>query len=108
MIRFHLDEHIPAAVAEGLRRRGMDATTTVQAGLLGANDETQLRYALSHDRVLVTSDADFLRLHERETPHAGIVYGPKGKHSIGELLHGLIMIAECLSPEDMRGYVEFL
>lgn len=26
-IRFYLDEHIPAAVAEGLRRRGVDSLT---------------------------------------------------------------------------------
>ena len=33
-IRFHLDENVPLAVAEGLRRRGVGVTTTSQAGLL--------------------------------------------------------------------------
>ena len=32
-MRFHLDEHVPHAIAEGLRRRGIDVTTTVEAGL---------------------------------------------------------------------------
>ena len=31
MIRFHLDEHVPTAVALGLRRRGIDVTTPADA-----------------------------------------------------------------------------
>ena len=29
-IRFHLDEHSPKAVAEGLRRRGIDTTMAAE------------------------------------------------------------------------------
>jgi hypothetical protein len=32
-IRFHLDEHIDPNIARGLRRYGIDVTTTVDAGL---------------------------------------------------------------------------
>lgn len=35
-IRFHLDEHIDPAVADGLRRRHIEVTTAAEAGLLGA------------------------------------------------------------------------
>jgi hypothetical protein len=107
-IRFHLDENVPSAIAEGLRRRGVEATTTPQAGLLSAGDEKQLDFAQSHGRVLVTCDTDFLRLHNQGVPHAGLVYSPKGKRSVGELVHGLIMIAECLTPEEMQNHVEYL
>jgi hypothetical protein len=31
-IRYHLDEHVDPAVAEGLRRRGVDVTTEVETG----------------------------------------------------------------------------
>jgi predicted nuclease of predicted toxin-antitoxin system len=44
-IRFHLDEHCPTALAEGLRRRGIDVTTTPEAGLMQATDEEQLAFA---------------------------------------------------------------
>jgi len=37
-IRFLLDEHIPASLAAGLRRRKIDVTTTAEAGLIGAED----------------------------------------------------------------------
>ncbi len=63
MLRFHLDEHIDTAIADGLRRRGIDVTTTAEAGLRGAGDEAHVAFALSEGRVLVTNDADFLRLH---------------------------------------------
>jgi antitoxin component of RelBE/YafQ-DinJ toxin-antitoxin module len=33
-IRFHLDENISASVADGLKRRGIDVTTTVEVGLM--------------------------------------------------------------------------
>ena len=107
-IRFHLDEHVPSSIAEGLRRRGISATTTPEAGLRGASDEKQLDFAHSDDRVFVTCDTDFLRLHHQGVPHAGIVYSPKGKRSIGELLHGLIMVAECLDADEMKNHVEYL
>jgi hypothetical protein len=40
-IRFHLDEHIPNAIAKGLRQRGIDVTTTVEAGLRTLSDDSQ-------------------------------------------------------------------
>lgn len=36
-IRFHLDENCSHAIAAGLRRRGIDVTTTPEAGLLNAS-----------------------------------------------------------------------
>jgi hypothetical protein len=44
-IRFHLDENCPRAIAAGLRRRGIDVTTTPEAGLMGASDEQQVTTA---------------------------------------------------------------
>ncbi|WP_289500441.1 hypothetical protein [Gloeocapsopsis sp. IPPAS B-1203] len=34
-IKFHLDENVSHAVAEGLCRRGIDLTTTPEAALIG-------------------------------------------------------------------------
>lgn len=33
-VRFHLDENVSNAVAEGLRRRGVDVTTTPEEALI--------------------------------------------------------------------------
>ena len=44
-IRFHLDENVDGAIAEGLRRRSIDVTTTPDVGLIGASDEEQVAFA---------------------------------------------------------------
>ena len=69
-IAFLLDEHVAHAVAQALRRRGIDAQTATEAGLLGVTDARFLAYARRAGRVVVTHDDDFLRLHQRQ-PHAG-------------------------------------
>src|SRR5206468_2383329 len=61
-IRFHLDEHCPTGLADGLRRRGIDVTTTPEAGLLHASDEEHVAFALRQGRVVFTQDEDFLIL----------------------------------------------
>lgn len=58
-IRFHLDENANNAIADGLRRRGIDVTISVQANLISASDEQQLAYAHAQGRVLFTQDRDF-------------------------------------------------
>jgi predicted nuclease of predicted toxin-antitoxin system len=59
VILYHLDEHVSPAIADGLRRRGIDASTTVEAGLRSATDEAHLAYAQAQGRVMVTCDRDF-------------------------------------------------
>lgn len=73
-IRFHLDEHVPHAVADGLRRLGIDVTTTTDAGLLGSDDVAQMAYGLTEQRVILTEDDDFLVLASQGASHAGLVY----------------------------------
>jgi predicted nuclease of predicted toxin-antitoxin system len=107
-IRFHLDENCDPRVASGLRLHGIDLTTTAEAGLLGASDEEQLRYAAGGGRVIVTRDADFLRLAAAGAEHAGIVYWRPEARQLGELVRRLVLIWELLEPAEMRDYVEYL
>jgi predicted nuclease of predicted toxin-antitoxin system len=76
-IRFHLDENCDPRIAAGLKLHGVDVTTTPEAGLLHASDETQLVYAVAQQRVIVTQDTDFLRsaAARHETP--GIAFYPE-------------------------------
>jgi predicted nuclease of predicted toxin-antitoxin system len=78
-IKFYTDEHIPSAVVEGLRRRGIDVLTTSEAGMLGALDEAQLTLATEHERVIFTQDDDFLKLHAGGIEHSGIIYVHQGE-----------------------------
>jgi predicted nuclease of predicted toxin-antitoxin system len=91
-IRFHLDEHCPTALAEGLRRRGIDVTTTPEAGLLQATDEEQLAFARREGRVVFTQDEDFLKLHATGSPHAGITYCHQESRSLGDIIRSLTLL----------------
>jgi hypothetical protein len=107
-IRFHLDENCSRSIAGGLRRRGIDVTTTPESGLMGALDEQQTAYSLAHGRVLFTQDQDFLRLDARGVAHAGIAYCAKDTKTIGELIQSLVLIWEIYDPAEMAGRVEYL
>jgi hypothetical protein len=102
-----MDEHVPRAVTEGLRRRGVDVITAREAGMLEAEDAQHLAHALGEGRVIVTQDADFLRLHASGHIHGGIVYAPQ-QTAIGTMVRGLMPIHDALSADDMAGHVEFL
>jgi hypothetical protein len=107
-IRFHLDENCAGAIATGLRRHGIDVTTTPEAGSLGASDPVQVAYALPLDRVIFTQDGDFLGIHGSGVPHPGIAYCPKDSRTIGEIIHSLVLIWEVYEPEEMVDHVEFI
>jgi hypothetical protein len=107
-IRFHLDEHVPKAVAAGLRSHGIDVTTAAEAGLLSAEDRQHLAFAASQARVLVTHDRHFLKHAASGTAHAGIAYCHQEKYAVGELLQALLLLHACSTADDMRARVEYL
>jgi predicted nuclease of predicted toxin-antitoxin system len=107
-IRYHLDEHVDPVIADGLRRRGIDVTTTVEAGLRSAIDEEHVRFARTQQRVIVSSDRDFLVLAHRGTVHAGIVFYRQGRYTAGEMIRRLVRLWEQRTPEEMQNHVEFL
>ena len=59
---YQLDENMPRAVTEGLRRPDVDVTTTADGGPVGATDQEQLLFGRGEGRVLVTRDAELLPL----------------------------------------------
>jgi predicted nuclease of predicted toxin-antitoxin system len=107
-LRFHLDENVASAIADGPRRRGIDVTTTPGVGLLGATDARQAAFALPEGRVIFTQDRDFLRLHAAGTPHAGLAYCRQHARSIGEIIRGLTLLWETMEPARMRDWLVYL
>ena len=107
-IRFHLDEHCPHAIADGLQRRGIDVTTSTDAGLLRASDQAHLAFGSVQGRVIFTEDDDYLVLAAYGTPHAGIAYCHQQTRSIGEIIDGLALIWEICEPGEMANRVEYL
>ena len=107
-MRFHLDEHVDPAIAVGLRRRGIDVTTTADANLLSAPDPEHVEFALRELRVVFTNDSDFLALHQSGVHHYGIAYCERSARSIGEIIRHLCLMNDCLADDEMVGCVEYL
>jgi hypothetical protein len=77
-IRFFTDEDIHGSVANALRRAGVDARSTPEAGRLHEADESQLLWAANQGFVVVTFNVGhFVSRHVdwmgRGQHHAGIV-----------------------------------
>jgi predicted nuclease of predicted toxin-antitoxin system len=107
-LRFHLDENVDPDVALALRRQGIDVTVTREMGLLGQPDEVQLAFACQQGRVIVTHDTDFLRLASQNAAHWGVAFCKKNTRSLREIIRSLVLIYEVLSPDEMRGWIEYL
>lgn len=107
-IRYHLDEHIDHAVAEGLRRREIDVTTALDVNLIGATDLDQLQFASGQGRVMVTHDADFLRLADERIAHYGIAYQHPRRFTIGGMILALTALWRARTAEEMVNHIEFL
>ena len=80
-MRLYLDEDLAPAIAEQLRRRGIDAVTAHDVAMTGVSDVAQLDHAASEARALVTRNVRHFRALgnariRSQTPHAGIILCP--------------------------------
>lgn len=107
-IRFLLDEHVPAAVAAGLRQKGVDAATVQELGRSGLSDVAQVQFASTENWVLVTFDPDYLEMARQQMQHSGIVWCVERKYSIGQLVRALAALHAMSNQEKMQNQVEFL
>jgi uncharacterized protein with PIN domain len=111
-LSFYFDQHVPAAIANALRLRGVDVLQALADRHDQADDERLLLRATALGRVLFTQDEDLLALAHRyqaESRHfAGVVYAHQMRVSIGKCIADLEMISKASSPGEMANRVEFL
>lgn len=107
-LRFHLDEYVNGAVEYALRKHGLDITTTHGTELHASADPTQLEFAASRNRVLVTYDRDFLRLHKAGVSHTGIAYCDQGRRTRREIIRRLVALSGQYAPEEMANRIVYL
>ena len=114
-MKLYLDEDISPKVSVILRKKGMDAVSAHEAGMLEASDEEQLSFAAAEGRAMVTRNRDdFITLtvqfFEALKPHKGLIIVP---HTIpGSEFSKLATLLVKFSkdhPQDMASYtIEFL
>lgn len=96
-LRFHLDENVSNDVARALRMRGIDVTTTADAGLVRATDSEQLAFVNQERRAFVTRDADFLRMSQAGAEHYGTFFWSPHKRDLSNAVRTLSLIGFCLA-----------
>ncbi|CAN1208802.1 DUF5615 domain-containing protein [Tumidithrix helvetica PCC 7403] len=107
-IRYHLDENVNRAIAQGLRSAGIDVTTPREVGLLGKSDMEHLMFANTQKRILITHDDDLLVIAHHGHEHHGIAYCRKDARSTGNIIRTLILLYEVASSDEMMGKIEYL
>ncbi len=114
LIRLYVDEDAMArALVQGLRARGVDVTTVLDAGMSEQDDRAQLEYAAAQGCVLYTFNVGhFCKLHSdylaRGKDHAGIIVVNRQRYSVGEQIRRLLRLINTKSAEDMRNSLYFL
>lgn len=74
MAKIYADEQFPRPAVEHLRRLGHDILTVQEAGCAGSTDPEVLMFAIAHNRTILTQNRrDFIKLHQLQPVHAGIV-----------------------------------
>jgi hypothetical protein len=113
-IRLYFDvDSMERAVLIGLRARGIDATTALEAGMTEATDEEQLEFARSQGRVLFSFNVShFCHLHSEYLghgeSHAGIIVAPQKRYPVGERIRRLLSLLAAKKAEEMQNRLEFL
>jgi hypothetical protein len=114
-VKLYLDEDISPKVSVILRKRGIDAVSAHEAGMLEVSDENQLSFAAAEGRVMVTRNRDdFITLtvqfFEALKPHRGLIIVP---HTVpgpefGKLAALLVKFSKDY-PQGLENYtIEFL
>jgi hypothetical protein len=105
-VKFYLDEHVSHAILKALRRNGFDVVTAHDASLSGQPDVLHLEFAARKNRVLISQDDDFLRLHSSGMQHAGILYFPQ--HTpVRIMIEHALLVGGAMTPEEIRNTIQY-
>lgn len=111
-VAFYMDVHIPVAITEQLRRRGVDVVTAIEEGTNELPDEELLKVTTAAARIVFTHDIGFKALAEQwqrqSKRFAGLAYGHAEGASIGQYVRDLELIAKATEPAEWMNVVVYL
>jgi hypothetical protein len=105
-----MDHHVPRAITNGLRLRGVDVLTAHEDGASELSDPALLDRAEELGRVIFTQDDDLLTeaTQRQRRSFSGVIYAHQLRISIGDCVRDLELVAKAGEPEDMIGQTLFL
>ena len=113
-VRLYVDEDAGEhAVIIGLRARGIDILTTLEALRDGTSDADQLAFAATQERSIYTFNVgDFAKLHNeylrQGLEHWGIIAIPDQRYSIGEKIRRVAGLLSRVTSADMINRMQYL
>ncbi len=111
MLKIYTDENVEIAIAQGLKRRNIEAWSANELNNIGLSDEQQLVFATQHQACLFTYDTDFFNIAKEwartEKIHDRIFYIHPLNTTIGETIRKLKQYAELFDLEDVKNQIIF-
>ena len=110
-IELYLDQDVDVLVANLVRARGFQATTTQEAGQINNSDAEQLAYAVSQQKTLLTHNrVDFERLAQQYfaagQTHYGIIIAVR--RSPYEIARRLLTILNSVTADEMENQLRYI
>jgi hypothetical protein len=111
-IPLYMDVHIPQAITDQLRHRGIDVLTAIEDAANQLPDDQLLERATQLNRVLFTQDIRFRVLAEQWQKQgkafSGLIFGHQMGGTIGQFVQDLELIAQASAPEEWQNTVEYI
>ena len=111
-IALYMDVHVPQAITNQLRRRGIDVLTAFDDETQELPDSELLARATQLNRVLFTQDIRFRVLAEtwqiEGKPFSGLIFGHQLGGTIGQFVKDLEFIARASEPDEWINTVEYI
>lgn len=109
---FYMDVHIPRAITNRLKLKGIDVLTAQDDGAILFSDDKLLDRATSLERPLVTFDDDLLSIASNHLKtnkeFSGIIYAHPLKITIGECIQNLELISNVVTINEIKNQIIFL
>ncbi len=110
-IALYTDEDVYGEIAPQIRAHGYDALSTFEAANDGLLDRTQLEFAISQGRAILTHNmGDFERLHTeyqtKRLEHFGIIVAPQWE--IGTVIKRILNMLDRIDAEQIKNQYRHL
>lgn len=105
-MKFLADEHIDTHAVDALKEMGTDIVSVQGLDKRSQSDEELLTFANQDERVVITRDEDFLRLHAKGVQHHGILFLTK-RMDVSTLIREILKVT-ILESEHLKNTVIFI